>query len=580
MKTALKSLKIWMTLAVAVSCVRLVGAAPLTLTWNGGAAGNLSDETWSGGEAGHLSPQNGDTLVFSTGGTFTSDIAGLQVAALNFSSSSAVTISGSEKITVLCGGQVRSTGSGTVKILSPIQAGETAGAAVTFADVGSKDNPLNINGNISGAAPIGVGAANGTVEFRGTNTFTGKLSVTNGFFNAVGKDSLGLGTEEAYFVTGTGNGRAKITLTGVTVRMPVRESPGNQSGEITFAYLAASPTTTFMENVVVNSDGSPQWMVNNWANVVFNKKLSVSKDWQGQISTGGKMEIKGEGSTVRGYIMSLVGSNATYAYNGLLIVHVPLTLATVTDWGSYGMGFYKDFGVLRLMVADAFPNARADYGWNPLRFNKNNQGVTAKGNVLDLNGYSQTFACIRDDAKETSNIIKSDSKACVLRLKQSWSTVKPGTTQPGNDFYGEIRGKVSVSIEGSDPCFFGGPNTSTGYFSLTNGATAGFTSTGVWKGTNYVVSAGSTLVVSNTAALLANSVITMADAPEQATKSCLLLGDGSYSARSMTIDGQLLYKGTWGSSQSDAKYVDDVHFKGPGTLTLSKGLSGMAIIFR
>ena len=29
-----------------------VGAAPLTLTWNGGSTGNLSDETWSGGEEG------------------------------------------------------------------------------------------------------------------------------------------------------------------------------------------------------------------------------------------------------------------------------------------------------------------------------------------------------------------------------------------------------------------------------------------------------------------------------------------------------------------------------------------------
>ena len=574
MKTALKSLKIWMTLAVAVSCARLVGAAPLTLTWNGGAAGNLSDETWSGGEVGHLSPQNGDTLVFSTGGTFTSDIAGLQVAALNFSSSSAVTISGSEKITVLCGGQVRSTGSGTVKILSPIQAGETAGAAVTFADVGSKDNPLNINGNISGAAPIGVGAANGTVEFRGTNTFTGKLSVTNGFFNAVGKDSLGLGTEEAYFVTGTGNGRAKVTFTGVIVRTPIRNLPSNTASEITFAYDANSTKTVFCDNFTA-IDNSPQWTVNGWTTVVFSNKLSVAKDFQCNVNKGGKMEFSGDGSSIRGFIMSLYGESLSYAYNGTVTVTKPLKQTTVTDWGIYGPGFRKGYGVIRLMVADAFPNAKAEYGWNPFRL-----VADAVGCQLDMNGYSQTFTCIRDDKKDASNIIKSDSKPCVLHLKQDWSRVKPGETQPGKDFYGEIKGKVSVSIEGSDPCFFSGPNTSTGYFSLTNGATAGFTSTGVWKGTNYVVSAGSTLVVSNTAALLDNSVITMADAPGQAAKSCLLLGDGSYSARSMTIDGQLLYKGTWGSSQSNAKYVDDVHFKGPGTLTLSKGLSGMAIIFR
>ena len=95
MKAALKSENFCMVLAVAALFTRLVGAAPLTLTWSGGSSGNLSDETWIGGVEGHLSPQNGDTLVFSTGGTFTSDVVGLEVAALTFSSSSAVTISGS-----------------------------------------------------------------------------------------------------------------------------------------------------------------------------------------------------------------------------------------------------------------------------------------------------------------------------------------------------------------------------------------------------------------------------------------------------------------------------------------------------
>ena len=229
------------------------------------------------------------------------------------------------------------------------------------------------------------------------------------------------------------------------------------------------------------------------------------------------------------------------------------------------------------MVANAFPNARADYGWNPLRY------VTdAVGCQLDMNGYDQTFTCIRDDKKDSTNIIKSDSKPCVLHLKQDWSRVKPGETQPGNVFYGEVKGKVSVSIEGADPCFFNGSNTSVGDFCLTNGATSGFTSTGVWKGTNYVVSAGSTLVVSNTAALLSNSTIALSDDAEQVSKSCLLLGDGSYSAKRMTVDGRLLERGTWGSSQTGARFTDDVHFKGPGVLTLATGAppTGLNVIIR
>ena len=188
-----------------------------------------------------------------------------------------------------------------------------------------------------------------------------------------------------------------------------------------------------------------------------------------------------------------------------------------------------------------------------------------------MNGYSQTFTCIRDDAKSSSNVIKSDSKDCVLRLMQNWSQVKPGTSQVAPVFHGEIRGKVSVSVEGSDSCYFAGPNTSTGSFSLTNQAYCGFTSTGVWKGTNFFVSAGSTLVVSNTAALPAKSQIRLSDAPEQEVKSSVLLGEGNYTATSMSVDGELLYRGTWGSSESNARFKDDVHFKGPGVLTLTTG---------
>ena len=62
----------------------------LTLTWNGGATGSLSDESWSGGAEGHTSPQNGDTLIFASGGTFANDIAGLSVAKLDFRSADAV----------------------------------------------------------------------------------------------------------------------------------------------------------------------------------------------------------------------------------------------------------------------------------------------------------------------------------------------------------------------------------------------------------------------------------------------------------------------------------------------------------
>jgi hypothetical protein len=194
-----------------------------------------------------------------------------------------------------------------------------------------------------------------------------------------------------------------------------------------------------------------------------------------------------------------------------------------------------------------------------------------------MNGYEQTFMSIQDEVKKSSNVITSD-KSCILRLKQNWvanTIIVNGKLQEPqyrkDTFYGTISGKVSVSVEGSDSCYFAGPNTSTGSFSLTNQAYCGFTSDGVWKGTNFFVSAGSTLVVSNTAALPAKSQIRLSDAPEQEVKSSVLLGEGNYTATSMSVDGELLYRGTWGSSESNARFKDDVHFKGPGVLTLTTG---------
>ena len=105
--------------AVAVAlCAAAYGDA-LTLTWNGGATGNFSDATWSGGAEGHASPQNGDTLVFETGGTFANDIAGLSVAKLEFHSPDAVTLSGSQ-IAVVNGGSITNTGAGAVTFNAPL----------------------------------------------------------------------------------------------------------------------------------------------------------------------------------------------------------------------------------------------------------------------------------------------------------------------------------------------------------------------------------------------------------------------------------------------------------------------------
>jgi hypothetical protein len=471
----------------------------LTLTWNGGSNGNLSEEAWSGGVEGHLSPQDGDTLVFPKGGSFINDIDGLKVSALTFTSSAAVALAGEKVITVMGGGKVHTSGAGAVSISAPLQMGDGADvvaqgeddlinppAPVIIAAAGS-GKKITISGVISGAAPIAVGSAKGTVEFAGNNTFTGKLSVTNGYFNATGKNALGAGEEEAYFKTGTGDGSAVICFYGVTVQMPVRVTAGNQSQEIKFAYFKDASgnvlSTVFKKNFIVT--GSPQFYVHNWVTVTFSGKFQVSGNIQGTVGVGATMTFKGEGSSIGGYIVTALGKppeDVNYKWPGKVVFDAPMTYTTVTDWHGFGVMLKGDYGVIKVSAENAFPHR--NYGWNVLRFNKSNDGDKVECAIFDMNGKSQTFAYIRDDAKVQSNVIKSDSQSCVLRLMQNWTAVRaeklnedpnfhnvaPEEKLFNPAFHGEIRGKVSVSVEGSDSCYFAGPNTSTGSFSLTNAA--------------------------------------------------------------------------------------------------------------
>lgn len=112
-------------------CIALVAstafAEPLTLTWDGGAAGDFSTGPWSGGTAGHETPQNGDTLVFGTPGGFRNDISNLSVAGLSVTAAGNVEIGGSQ-ITLAGGASLSKSGSGTYTNNVPLVLGTAAGA--------------------------------------------------------------------------------------------------------------------------------------------------------------------------------------------------------------------------------------------------------------------------------------------------------------------------------------------------------------------------------------------------------------------------------------------------------------------
>ena len=100
-------------------------ALPRTLTWNGGAAGRLSDGPWSGGAGLHTAPCAGDTLVFPSGGAFENDIGGLALGGLVFGAADAVSIAGGQ-ISLLDGGSgVSVTAAGAVSVEAPLTFGSS-----------------------------------------------------------------------------------------------------------------------------------------------------------------------------------------------------------------------------------------------------------------------------------------------------------------------------------------------------------------------------------------------------------------------------------------------------------------------
>ena len=531
--------------ALMCAIVGFAGAEPLTLTWNGGSTGNLSSGPWSGGAGDHQTPQNGDTLVFTTGGTIASDIAGLKVAALQFASASAVTLSGSEAIVIQAGGSVTSTAAGKATVSAPLVSGETAtDAGITIA--ASSGFTLEITGALSGTAPITVGASNGTVAFKGANTFTGVLTVNNGLFTAEGANALGaVGTEPHQFVTGNGKGKAKVTLNGVTLDRPLAITAGNSSQETTW-----SGTCTFKKSVTVT--GSPAWIVSNWATITFSDTLSISGTAQVQVYTGARVVVNGTGN--------YFGYN-NFAVTGTFEINNPIE---VNGWNGKSIRYSASKGTYKFGCDNAL--FCQDEG-NPSGALIINLESGVNSCVFDLNGHDQRVLCIRDTPQLASNVIKSDSTSCTFHLMQQTSK----TTHPElamSDVAATFTGKVNLSVEGSDPLVLKSANTSTGALVLTNQADVSFGESGSWAGGKVVIAGGSALKLDKVGNLTAAKLdIELIDeVTQEGTTLCSKL---TIPPEGLTvpikINGEPVAAGTWGATGSGAEHVDDDHFAGTGT---------------
>lgn len=200
-------------------------------------------------------------------------------------------------------------------------------------------------------------------------------------------------------------------------------------------------------------------------------------------------------------------------------------------------------------------------------------------NSFDLHGHDLKVCALLDrspgNASKYFYLRTEDDRPCTVSLIGD----KAGSTFASSC---EFQGPVSLVVDN------GAVNAFTSRVSRTEGSlvvktgTASFSSAGGWSGTNAVVKAGATLSAA-TESVPKMFVDELGD-PRAAIAleqdSMLALADGITKVRTLTVNGELYYRGTYGGSDSSAARKI-ANLAGRGRLKVTEGPAyGLSIIVR
>ena len=506
----------------------------LTLTWNGGATGNLSDESWNGGAEGHTSPQNGDTLIFETGGTFANDIDGLSVAKLDFRSADAVTLTGSQ-IAVANGGSITNTGAGPVTFNVPLSLGTAATPAIRIGVAPGSTNTFNAC--ISGAADI-IYCDNGTVNLNVDNDYTGKTTINKGIVHVYANNAFGTtdGVTEFKYPGQTPAILNHVYFHGITTSESFYNETKTQSKAV--CYPAGSTNIFNGEFIEYNAD---LYSYGRNSRVVYNGRARFPNPSAQVDNYTAVVEFNGEGSYF-GYDF--------FACPGVV---------------SYGAKCYVGDSSHYVKV---YVNQKRYFNCeNAMYYNDVPAYLLANGNggIADMCGYDQTFWYINCSSARSAMVVTSAAPSTVhLTLGTNWNA-------DACSCYAKFRGPISLSFEGPKPMTLGTASTATGTISLSNESDITLLSSFEWGGSSLTVSDGSSLTC-NTIAFPPELVVAINDraASEgvEAKASRIALG-GNIMCSGLAINGTTMQLGkSYGSSESAADVKDDEHFSGTGMLSI------------
>ena len=531
-----------------------------TLTWNGGASGSFSTGPWTS-DGSHTMPQNGDTLVFGTGGTLENDISGLSVAGLSFTSSSAVTLTGSQ-IAIANGGALSVTGTGPVTNSVPLVLGTAATPAVSI-DVATSC-ALAVNACLSGPADIVYGEAvtgGGYVYLLVDNDYTGNTVIKHGTVDVYADMAFGT-TDGNTGIVNPDKGYGIIRFYSVTMSENFDhtcnhavDKPKNNTKPIQF-YGVNVFNGTWRER------GLGFYYADPGVSVTFNGIVTYDQ-WDSNYATYRNADVyyNAEGSILRHD--HIYGGNLHYnskckASEGIVIGYATYGGSPAT-WVNPVQTRY--FNCENAMLYD--PTYAV-----PIQFNQNSC-------VADMCGYDQTFRHIScPQAYDSSEVRSAGPSAVHLLLNSGTANVL---------CHAKFTGQVSLSFEGSRPMSLGNANnTSTGSLSLTNASSVTLLDNFKWCGSSVTVSDGSTLTIGNATFPEALAVAVndrAASGGDAAVASKIVLND-NVAADTLSINGRKMGGGrTYGATGSGADIVDDDHFAGTGVLSV-RHPTGLILIVR
>ena len=530
--------------AVFAACLAFSVSAR-TLTWSGGASGDLASASWSDGSS-LVSPEPGDDLVLGTAGDFSNDVADLSVGSLSVTAAD-VSLSGSHGIAIADGGSISVSGAGAVSFDLPLALGTDPSAEVRV-DV-MQGATATFENVISGPAKIVFGQK-GVVHFKGDNTFTGRLDVTNGTFHVWSDGAFGTTAGATYFngPVRADSGKATVRFHGVTTAEPLYFRSKGGADEV---YIEAGTTNVFLS--FVDDSYYMYWQLMENSCTVFSNGFKTATFGP---RFYGKAELVFAGNATSRFYDNYTTSSATSSSRATMRVAAPLRAGNASRGCFIQSNLWMIFDVDDAMY---FPNPTSDE-W-PAQPLAPQIWFNAAGGV-DLNGHGQKILHLRDSTQTSAVITNSAATRATLHLMQTSST---GTA---TSYPGKFGGALTLSLEGPKPLTVSGPSTPDVHVELSGGAALTISSA-TWAGTNFVVSGGSTLTVASADSLSSNAVVRVTDDGETISHIAL---SGVQQVAGVFVNGVELAAGEWGAVGSGAENEDE-HFTGSGTILIAVGES-------